>query len=604
MLFFDRLINLVSGLGTSKDKSVAAAYALSLIEPQQLEAMYRSDWLSRKIVDIVPHDMTRAWREWQAENTQIEAIEEAERALGVRDKVATAMKRARLYGGSAIFIGIGDADPAQPLVPDRVGRGAVQYLHVLSRNEVTTGELEQDILSPFFGQPRFYEIAGAGRAGVRIHPSRVIRFIGAELPDPRMSADGWGDSILQIILDAIQNAASSQQHVASMLPEAKTDIINVPGLAGHLQTPEGTSRVTARFSAAAQIKSLHNILLLDSDGKEGEIWQQKQLNFQSFPELLRMFLEVAAGAADIPVTRLLGKSPTGLNATGDADIRNYYDHVASLQEVSLRPTVSPLDEILIRHALGSRPADVWYEWSPLWQMSETEKADVGLKKAQATKIYLDGGLFPTEALAQGVRNQLIEDGIYPGIESAFDEFGVDIEEVEPAPLPRPNLRLVGNDAAPRTLYVSRAVLNADEIIAWAKGQGFKTTLASDDLHVTVCFSRTPLDWMKVGEDYWSSQDNDGGLEIPAGGARLVERFDGGAVVLLFSSRALQWRHEQFEDAGASWDHAEYQPHITITYELRSVDLTAIEPFAGRILLGPERFAEVDEDWKARVTEDA
>ena len=79
MWLADTLKSLVSGLGTSKDKTTSLAYVFAPITDEQLNAMHRSDWLARKIVDIIPHDMTREWREWQATNPQIEAIEEVEK---------------------------------------------------------------------------------------------------------------------------------------------------------------------------------------------------------------------------------------------------------------------------------------------------------------------------------------------------------------------------------------------------------------------------------------------------------------------------------------------------------------------------------------------
>ena len=75
MMLLDRLSNFVSGLGTSKDKKIANVYGFNLIDAQQLNAMHRSDWMARKVVDIIPDDMTREWREWQAEESVVEAIE-------------------------------------------------------------------------------------------------------------------------------------------------------------------------------------------------------------------------------------------------------------------------------------------------------------------------------------------------------------------------------------------------------------------------------------------------------------------------------------------------------------------------------------------------
>jgi len=430
MWVIDKIQNLISGLRTPKDKVTGNNFVLHLLTRSELEAMYRSEWLARKIIDIIPFDMTREWREWQAKEDDIEKLEQAERTLGVQQKISRALQLARLYGGSVLYIGSSQGEVNEPLMIDRLTAGCIDYIHVFHQWEIVAGPLNSDIASPRFGTPEYYEIVTPEDQSRRaiIHPSRVIRFIGSALPDPVSIKAAWGDSVLQIVYDAVQNAASSQSHVASLLPEMKTDIIRVPGLSEHLSTVDSTERLTSRFAYANQMKSMFNMLLLEgSDGKngepQGETWEQKQLNFSAFPDLLRMYLQIAAGAADIPVTRLLGQSPAGLNSTGESDIRNYYDHISARQNVELRPALDSLDEILIRHALGIRPAEVWYKFSPLWQLSETEKAEVDHKRAQTTEVYVTTGLFPLEALAKGVQNQLIEDGVYPGFENAMQEAG-------------------------------------------------------------------------------------------------------------------------------------------------------------------------------------
>jgi hypothetical protein len=186
------------------------------------------------------------------------------------------------------------------------------------------------------------------------------------------------------------------------------------------------------------------------------------------------------------------------------------------------------------------------------------------------------------------------------MEAAVDEYGAEPEEPEPEPVVETNpvnekLPKV-TDARPRTLYVRRDVLNAGDIVRWAKGQGFVDTLPADDMHVTIAFSRTAVDWMKV-EPTWSG-DEGGTLTIKPGGARLVERL-GEATVLLFNASELSWRHESIKRAGASWDFPEYQPHVMITYD-PPADLESIEPYRGEIKLGPEVFEEVDEDWSKRL----
>lgn len=461
--FLDRLVNLVSGLGTTKDKSVSTAFALTLISPAELEAAYRTDWIAHKIVKVPAWDMTREWRNWQADEQAIEALEDAERVLRVRDKVACALERARLYGGAGIYVGLaGSERPELPLNVGAVRKGQIEYLHVLSRWELTAGEIDRDPLSPFYGEPRWYEIAGAHQTGVRIHPSRIVRFVGNALPNALAISDGWGDSVLQVVYDAVQNASSAQQHVASLIPEAKVDVISVPGLSDHLSTPEGTARVISRFSTAALIKSMHGLTLLEGGPEsESEVWNQKQIQFGQFPALMQQFLQVAAGAADIPVTRLLGQSPAGLNATGDADIRNYYDGIAARQNNELRPTIDRLDEILIRHALGERPREVYYEWAPLWQLSEKERADIGLIRAQTDHIYATDATVPGPVLEQAIRNRLIESGEYPGIEGAYQDFDEGLLEKEPEDAGGPGEPGIVGEADPGSLPQRRLALMGD-----------------------------------------------------------------------------------------------------------------------------------------------
>jgi hypothetical protein len=302
-----------------------------------------------------------------------------------------------------------------------------------------------------------------------------------------------------------------------------------------------------------------------------------------------------------------------MNSTGESDTRNYYDLLKSLQSNELTPTITPLDELIIRSALGSRPEEIYYNWAPLWQMTANEKADISKKKAETTKIYSDLNLFEPEVIQEIIKNQLVEDGVYPGLEAALEEHGDDIPEAEEVGNdpndPLGQAQAAGNaavraadikDATPRSLYVSRKVTNGKDIIAWAKSQGFKTTLPVEDLHVTVAFSRDPVDWIKVGNDLW---DNDKGtFTVAVGGPRVMEKF-GDAIVLVFASSRLYWRHMEIRRAGASFDFEDYNPHITISYNLpEGLDLSAIKPYVGPIELGPEIFAPINEDWKEGVVE--
>ena len=147
-----------------------------------------------------------------------------------------------------------------------------------------------------------------------------------------------------------------------------------------------------------------------------------------------------------------------------------------------------------------------------------------------------------------------------------------------------------------TLYVHRRLVNAADLTKWAKENGFKTTLEPDDMHATVAFSRTPVDWDQMPDSIVPGV-------IAASGDRSLARF-GDAVVLKFANEELEFRWNEFRAAGASWDFPEYQPHVTLTYDGADLDLDSIEPYDGILAFGPEEWTEVKEDWASDIAEKA
>lgn len=454
MITLDSLRSFVTGLGTSKDKGASASFVFEPLTPDELNAMHRGDWLARKVVDIIPNDMTREWRNWQAKDDQIEKIEAVEKSplVNLQVKVNLALQMARLMGGAVIYIGIkGAVDLSEPLEPKSVRKGDLAYLHVLTRYEVNCSEIDRDVTSEFYGQPKFYEIASPNGEPVKIHPSRMVRFDGAQILDRRaVGAETWGDSVLQATYDALRNAGSVQGHIAALIPEAKVDIIHIPGLGEYTKTQAGRDRLTARFTYANTMKSMLNAVLLDGTGGTGkdaggEKWEQKQISFAQLPEIMQQYLSIASAAADIPATRMLSQSPKGLNATGQSDMKNYHDNIRGRQETELRSSLARLDEVLIRSALGTLPRAIYYEWAPIEQMSEKEKAEIFEKKAIAVRTLAGKGqeapLMPIEALSDATVNMLVEDGSLPGLDAAIAEYGKLSEQeesttnnqVEPAP---------------------------------------------------------------------------------------------------------------------------------------------------------------------------
>jgi len=422
----DSLRSVVSGLGDPmRDKMALTTYGMHILDEVQIANIYRSNWMGRKAVDIPALDAVRKGRDWQAAQDQIELIEAEQNRLGFWKKLLEALIKARLWGGAALYIGTGDNNLAEPLDPNRMQKGGVRYLTVLSRRDVAAGEIDQDVVSEFYGKPAYYDVTGQNSM-VRLHPSRLALFIGASQADQFLTGginQGWGDSVLEAMYSAMKNADATAANIASLVFEANVDVFRIPDFMASLADPTYSQRLLDRFMLAATAKGINRALILDKD----EEYERKTVSFATLPDIMQQFLQQFCGAADIPMTRFLGTAPSGLGSNGDHSMANYHDRIASLQTLEITPALYRLDECLIRSALGSRPPEIFYTWAPLEQMSEKEQAEIGKMNAETAEVLGRTGIFTPEELRTVVGNQLVESGFYPGLDQAMEETGEDFD---------------------------------------------------------------------------------------------------------------------------------------------------------------------------------
>lgn len=431
----DGLANVVTGLGHANAK-VAGHHYLPVIDPQGQDNAYRASTWYRKIVTIPAADAVREWRSWQADKDQIENLEAEEKRLRVRQVVYQALRAARHTGGAAIVIGGLPGQPGEPLPLDRISRQSIKYLHVLGRNEIDPGTRIRNPESPWFGQPEHWTLTTDGQP-LEIHPSRVVLVPGRKVPGSQsVESDVWGDSVWMQMADSIRAADSAASVIEALMHEAKVDVVNVPDFIANMASGGSDQAYIKRWTLAAQMKSISNVLLLDAD----DTWAQKQVTWTGLPDVVRTLLTIMAGAADIPVTRLTGEQQSGLSGSDSGSLRNYYDHVKTLQELEYEPALAALDEMLIRSALGTRPDGVWYSWRPLYQPDAKELAEIDKFEAETAAIYASNALVPSEALEQAVQNRMVESGRWPGLEQAIEEAPEDEDEGD--------TRLTGEEETP------------------------------------------------------------------------------------------------------------------------------------------------------------
>jgi len=412
----DGFKNIMKGLGTSKDPRNSVTYEMGLrITQVTANNLYVYNWLAAKVVDIPVDDATKKWRNILiADAEQKKEIEKALKDFDVKGKVSLASKWARVFGGSVILAIIEGDDQEEPLVIENIKEGSLKNFIVLDRYNIYPEEINRNILSANFGKPEYYMVS---RSGQRIHHTRLVKLIGDITTLMELEQQNyWGNSIFTTLFEPISDSQIVSQSINDLIYESNIDVYKINGL--NALIAEGRDDlVIKRLKLAHEMKSIINGIALD---KEDE-YDKKTNSFMQLPQIDDRFIQKVAGASNIPVTRLLGISPAGQNATGESDMLNYYDSVQSLQENKLRPPIDWMDRIILAATIPNTE-EFEYEFKPLKQLTEIEQADVDNKNAQRDQIYLDQDIIePSDVLAE-----LAEQGTYISI----DENRVEAEKSE------------------------------------------------------------------------------------------------------------------------------------------------------------------------------
>jgi phage-related protein (TIGR01555 family) len=214
-------------------------------------------------------------------------------------------------------------------------------------------------------------------------------------------------------------------NIASLLYEAKVDILTIPGLSDMFSDPDQEAVFTKMMQAMMAMKGINGALVLpgsvSKDGKDST-YDQKNISFATLPDLIVSFEKQVSAPAGIPHAVLFDRQNGGMGNNGDMELSNYYDRIGEMQSNDIEPRLAIFDECLIRSALGSRPPELWYEWNSLWQQSDKDKVENADKLAGAVQKLVSAGVIPAEVLSQPTVTGLVNIGVLPGLDQSYEEF--------------------------------------------------------------------------------------------------------------------------------------------------------------------------------------
>ena len=395
----DGWTNVVTNLGTSNSRTNSTLFKPTLaLDQYTLAEIYKSNGIGKRIVNIVVDDAARGFIEGDAL-----LIDELQRAQ-TKQKIIDAGSFGRLYGGAILVAFIDDGlEMHKPLNLNRINK--LVSLKVFDRHQIqwTNDDLCRDFYKEHYGEPEVFTITSVqnymadNNSFFKVHRSRCFIFGGERLVNTaKLYNQGWDVSVLQSCYEAIRNYGIVVNSSAEIVQDFIQVLMKMNGLSDKLIQEGGDAEIIKRMQWIDLSRSNANTILLDGDGSED--YEKKSSSVAGLAELWDRFSENICAVTGIPATRLFGKSPAGLNATGTSDMQNWYDIVRAYRGDQIEPCLKWLIDILKNQKSWTKKPTNWeWEFPSLTAPSEGEWADIKKKYAEIDCMYIDrGAIEPSE----------------------------------------------------------------------------------------------------------------------------------------------------------------------------------------------------------------
>lgn len=363
--------------------------------------LYRNHWIARRVVDVPAQDMVRAWPRLTSElkPKDLTKIDRAIRDNLVKSQILLALQWSRLFGGAGALMAIDGHDHQldEPLDIESVGIGAFKGLIPFDMwSGIHPGPvIGADITKPReFNLPTHYQVnVPNGSDSFQVHSSRILRFCGPPVPTPEYQAEMyWGISVLEVIYEELRKRDNLSWNILSLTFRANLIGIEFDQLAQALSgagmNQSALQQFYERMEGLNQLMSNQSLIVLPKDSK----LQGLMYPFTGLADVLQQFQLDIAGAAEIPVTKLFGRTLTGLGQSNDADIEMYEQKISMEQTVNLLPQLDALYRVICMSELGVVPGDLDLAFPSVRVLDEKQKSDLGKTTGDTITGYFNAGL--------------------------------------------------------------------------------------------------------------------------------------------------------------------------------------------------------------------
>lgn len=331
---------------------------------------------------------------------KVQKLTEALEEFKVRDHFRKIAELDGFFGRAQLFVDVVppsrslDADQINqlPLViePETIKKGSVQGFKVVE--PIWTTPYTYNANNPLADD--FYEPKAWFVLGKRVHASRLLTFVSREVPDILKPAYNFGGlSMTQLMeTDVFQwlrtrNSVSDLIHNFSVMC-LQTDMSTI--LTGEPDAPGGLADRAKLFT---QYRDNQGLTVLD---KDKEALAAVNVPLGTLDKLQAQAQEHMAAPSHIPLVKLLGITPTGLNASSEGEIQVFYDFVKAMQQSLFADHLNTILQILQLHLFGVVDDAISFEFVSLKSPSVKELAEIRKADAETDAIYIDKGVIAPE----------------------------------------------------------------------------------------------------------------------------------------------------------------------------------------------------------------
>lgn len=409
---FDAYSNPAANLGLGANNlSESAGYVMQRFtwDYYTLNILFRDNWIAKAIIEKPANEMMKNGFELHTEldPDKVSKIMQVWTRTKSRDRFLECLNWSRLYGGCLLIPMIeNQEDMSQPLDYDEIMPDSYKGCFCIDRwcGVSPSIELVSDIDDPEFGQPEYYVVSSAPmNKAVKIHHSRVIKMIGRKLPYwEEISENYWGASELEHVYTELKKRDDTSANISFLIFLANIRVFSMEGLgqAIAMGDQEALSRVYSTMQSMNRLMCNTGSFAID----KGDSFSTQQYSFTGINDVYESFMLDISGAAEIPVDKLFGRSPSGFN-NGEETLQNYYDTIQEKQETYVRGPLEKLVKIITMSALGEIPDDMELVFNPVRRPSNMEKADLGQKQTQAVLDAFQAGVIGKGTVLRELKQQ-------------------------------------------------------------------------------------------------------------------------------------------------------------------------------------------------------